>query len=322
VSLAEGSKNLVETESQIEKRAAGATKITEADIKGKIVETAWRLKKEGYSPSTISTYPKFLRLLVRHGANLYDPESVKEVIAEREAWGTTSKIMAIAAYTFFASINEIRWQPPKYKQTRKLPFIPLESEIDALIARSGKKIAALLQLLKETGMRIGEAYKLNWIDIDLANNTVTVNEPEKNGNARMLKTSNKLSAMLNALPRKGQRVFEGTCYSSLESNFHNVRKRTAEVLKNPRLLSIHFHTLRHWKATMEYHKTKDILYVKRILGHERIENTLLYTQLVTFESDEYHSAIAETMDEAKKLVEAGFEYVCTHEGAMLFRKRK
>ena len=159
-------------------------------------------------------------------------------------------------------------------------------------------------------------------DIDLANNTVTVNEPEKNGNARMLRTSNKLSAMLNALPRKGQRVFEGTCYSSLESNFHNVRKRAAEILKNPRLLSIHFHTLRHWKATMEYHKTKDILYVKRILGHERIENTLLYTQLVTFESDEYHSAVAETIDDAEKLIEAGFEYVCTHEGAMLFRKRK
>jgi hypothetical protein len=54
----------------------------------------------------------------------------------------------------------------------------------------------------------------------------------------------------------------------------------------------------------------------------RIENTLLYTQLVTFESDEYHSAVAETIDDAEKLIEAGFEYVCIHEGTMLFRKRK
>lgn len=81
-------------------------------------------------------------------------------------------------------------------------------------------------------------------------------------------------------------------------------------------------TFWHWHATMEYYKTKDILYVMRRLGHKRIENTLLYTQLVQFESDDYHSAVAENVDEAKKLIEAGFEYVCTYESQMLFRKRK
>jgi hypothetical protein len=30
---------------------------------------------------------------------------------------------------------------------------------------------------------------------------------------------------------------------------------------------------------MEYHRTKDILYVKQLLGHKRIENTLIYVQL-------------------------------------------
>lgn len=58
------------------------------------------------------------------------------------------------------------------------------------------------------------------------------------------------------------------------------------------------------------------------LGHRRIENTLVYTQLIQFEGDNYHSAVAEDIEEAKKLVEAGFEYVCTHESHMLSRKRK
>jgi len=105
-------------------------------------------------------------------------------------------------------------------------------------------------------------------------------------------------------------------------NFCLQRKRAAAKLQNPRLLRIKFHTLRHWKATTEYHKTKDILHVMKLLGHRRIENTLIYTQLVDFETDDYHSATAETIDEAKKLIEAGFEYVCTHESYMLFRKRK
>jgi len=40
---------------------------------------------------------------------------------------------------------------------RKIPFIPTETEIDHLIAGCGRKTATLLQLLKETGIRIGEA---------------------------------------------------------------------------------------------------------------------------------------------------------------------
>jgi len=73
---------------------------------------------------------------------------------------------------------------------------------------------------------------------------------------------------------------------------------------------------------MEYHKTKDIRHVMKRLGHKRIENTLLYTQLVQFESDEYHSATAENLNDAKKLIEAGFEYVTTYQDTMLFKKRK
>lgn len=98
--------------------------------------------------------------------------------------------------------------------------------------------------------------------------------------------------------------------------------KMSEKLGNPRLLRIHFHTLRHWKATMEYHRTKDILYVMKLLGHKSIANTLIYTQLVEFEGDEYHSAIANNVEEAQKLIEAGFEYVCSHRDEMLFRKRK
>jgi hypothetical protein len=79
---------------------------------------------------------------------------------------------------------------------------------------------------------------------------------------------------------------------------------------------------RHWKAIMEFHKTRNILHVMKMLGHRNIQNTLLYTQLISFESDEYHSATATTVQEAQKLVEAGFEYVCDFNDTKLFRKRK
>jgi hypothetical protein len=74
---------------------------------------------------------------------------------------------------------------------------------------------------------------------------------------------------------------------------------------------------------MEYHKTKDIIHVMELLGHRDIKTTMIYTHLIHFESDEFHSATAKTAEEAKNLVESGFEYVCTTpEEVMLFRKRK
>jgi hypothetical protein len=49
---------------------------------------------------------------------------------------------------------------------------------------------------------------------------------------------------------------------------------------------------------------------------------LVNAQLVESEGDEYHSAIASGAEEARKLLEVGFEYICTHKDEMLFRKRK
>ena len=96
----------------------------------------------------------------------------------------------------------------------------------------------------------------------------------------------------------------------------------AHKLQNPRLKEITVHTFRHWKATTEYAKTKDLLHVMKLLGHKDIKTILIYTQLIPFESDEFHSATAKTIDKAGQLAEAGFEYVCTYNDVLLFRKRK
>ena len=158
--------------------------------------------------------------------------------------------------------------------------------------------------------------------MDLERKTVAVNHPEKHGRARILKISDKLAAMIKRLPKKNIKVFGNVTASSTCSTYYNQRRRAAAKLENPRLLQITFHTIRHWKATIEYQRTKDILHVMKLLGHRSIQNTLIYTQLVNFESDQYHSATAEATEEAEELIEAGFGYVCTHNHIMLFRKRK
>ncbi len=76
---------------------------------------------------------------------------------------------------------------------------------------------------------------------------------------------------------------------------------------------------------MEYHRTKDILYVMKVLGHKNIKNTLIYTQLLPIqEEDSYVSKVATNVNEARDLVETGFEYVTGEytDGRKIFRKRK
>jgi integrase len=129
--------------------------------------------------------------------------------------------------------------------------------------------------------------------------------------------------MLNSLPKNSERIFGSSSLRTIRRLFQKQRKRIAQKVGNPRLLNITFHTLRHWKATMEYYKTKDILYVMKVLGHKNIKNTLIYTQLISFPGeDEFICKAAKTVDEAKQLIEAGFEYVCDIEDVKLFRKRK
>jgi len=74
---------------------------------------------------------------------------------------------------------------------------------------------------------------------------------------------------------------------------------------------------------MEYHRTKDILYIKELLGHKSLKNTLVYTHLVSFEEENaYIIKVASTIDEFTSLLESGFEYVSEFEGKKVLRKRK
>jgi len=292
----------------------------------KILEHAWWLKKNGRSDSTITSRVKLLKLMVKRGANLYDPESVKEVIA-KQTWSNGRKNNASDAYSGFLRMVGGKWEAPFYKKVRKLPFIPKETEIDQLIAGCSQKVGTFLQTLKETGARRGEIWTLKWDDVDFESKVVNIT-PEKGSNPRVIHLSNKLLEMLSRLPKiYGDRVFS-TPKMNIEYfaiNLYRQRRKLANKIGNPRLIRIHFHTLRYWKGTMLYHQTKDMYYVMLQLGHRNIQNTLLYVQLedALFQGEsEYISKIAKTEQEICTLIEAGFEYITEFQGSKIFKKRK
>jgi len=325
VALTRGAKNLAEVETRKQEKPTREGTTETADVKGKLVDFLWHLKKQGRADDTIRTRKYMLGTLVKFGANLFNPESVRDTIARYPKWNLRSKNIAVQCYSSFLEFLGLKWNPPKYRPAEKLPFIPLEKELDTLMHSSGKNLGAFLQGLKDTGADPGELAGLKWVDINIQSKTVSINRPVKGHNARILKVSDEFLRRINGLQKRN----DGKVFNNARIMFRNLyqqRRRIAHEYGNPRLLEITFRTFRHWKGTMEYHKTHDAYHVKKILGHKRLQSTEIYINLeqAVFkeESDEFYVKAVKTLDEACKLIEVGFEYVTDMEGYKVFRKRK
>jgi len=281
-----------------------------------------RVKGRRLAESTIESKTKIVKQLMKR-TNLWDKEEVREHI-ETSNWTNIRKNIVLYAYQDWCSYKGFEFLVEKYPEERKLPYIPTEQQIDQLISAQSNLYAPLLQLAKETGWRPSELAGLTPDDFNLNQQVVTLNEPTKNSLPRQTKMSNKLTAMIKPLLLKTpehDRIWKAKP-RNMESNFLRVRNKVAEKFGDPNIKKITLKTFRHYKATMEYHRTKDILHVMNVLGHKNIKNTLVYTHLVNFESDEWICKVATTIQEAQGLIEEDFEYVATFEGKMLFRKRK
>jgi hypothetical protein len=141
----------------------------------------------------------------------------------------------------------------------------------------------------------------------------------------MWRVTSTLIEMLNGLPRKNQRIFSGKA-RSMETTLKGVRKRLAKDPQNPRFLQIHFPTLRHWKATMLYHQTKDPHYVQHFLGHKSLKSTEIYiniehTLFKAGTNDQYTVKVAEKPDEIKNPARSKLR-VCVPERRIDFPEEK
>lgn len=248
---------------------------TEQDITNFLLQQ----RKDGRADETIRTRVQALTQMAKT-CDLNNPEAIKEYLANSK-WSNKTKTKVIDSYSAYLRFKQIKWNQPKYLTVQKLPFIPTEQEIDQLIASCGKLTATVLQTLKETGMRIGELTQLKPIDIDTERKVVSVT-PEKGSNPRILPISDKLIAMINNLTRDPRATYDTVFQphkDTLRGYLCNQRKAIAQKLNNPRLAKIGFHTLRHWKGTMEYHKIRDIMHVKTVLGHKSVTSTMIYINL-------------------------------------------
>jgi len=283
------------------------------------------LKKNNYADSTIKSVRKSLEKLARY-CNLNKPDEVKTFLATFDGSNDYKRILA-NNYDLYVKYYGLKWEKPKYHQTAKMPKIPLESQIDSLIAFTSRKLATAISISKDTGLRPIELTRLKLKDINLANGAVYP-QTAKHGSPKVLKLSNKTLNLLNEYLATKDLNNEDNLFGKWNSDeygkrFRGARNNLAKKLGDKSIKTIRLYDLRHFFATMLYQKTRDILFVKQQMGHKKIENTLKYTQLLQFEKDDnYTCKVAQNVEQATELIENGFEYVTEMDGLKLFRKRK
>ena len=135
------------------------------------------MQKQGYSKPTMKARITRMKTLLRRGANLLDPESVKKVITLQKTWCDGTKANVVDDYSCFLEKEGLTWNPPRYKRQETIPFIPSESELNMLIGATGKKLSTFLQGLKETGADPGELSAITSIDVNKESRTYNFKPP-------------------------------------------------------------------------------------------------------------------------------------------------
>lgn len=196
------------------------------------------------------------------------------------------------------------------KQTRTLPKILTEDEINVLISTAqkqggaeGLRLVALLEILYATGLRVSELVGLPMAAIGTENQFITVEG--KGGRDRIAPLSEPaqvaLKTYLDVRNRfvTSDRVDNQSKWlfpSRTSESGHLTRQRFAQLLKelsrNAGIDSgkVSPHVLRHAFATHLLRHGADLRSVQKMLGHADIATTQIYTQIV---NDQMQKAVDE-----------------------------
>ena len=105
------------------------------------------------------------------------------------------------AYNYYALVNNIIWDRPKYKWEQNKPRIPSEELLNKIILSCGWKCTVVFTILKDTDAMPKELSEVSLRDIDFDRETITI-RGRKGHASRTIKLKPNVFAMLRGYPAK------------------------------------------------------------------------------------------------------------------------
>jgi integrase len=274
----------------------------------------------------VQTHAYRLEHIARH-ADLNNPATVETFIAGKVANNYKDKLSG--SYLLYCQYYKIEWTKPSYEKQQKMPRLPTEEQLNKFIAKAGNTLSLKLSLSKETGIRPIELHALKVKDLDTERNTINI-ATAKGGAPRVLPISKNLKDRLQIYIIKNNRNLNDTIFRSnarkYGNDFRDMRNRLAKRENDPLIKTVRLYDFRHFYGTMMYHKYQSIVETAALMGHRNVQTTMTYMhldRLIQLQTEDgFVCKTAQTIEESKKLIESGFDYVTEQDGIKLYRKRK
>lgn len=250
------------------------------------------LKSRRYSYNTINSYTDALKSFFafhheKKTEDLTEDDLIafnnEFILANHYSFSYQNQVIN-AIKLFFGKILKAKLDPEiihRPKREKKIPNVLSKEEVSAILkATSNIKHKAMLSLIYSCGLRRSEL--LNLLKTDIHSDRMVVIIRQAKGNKdRFVPLSEKILTLLRTYyssfrPKKW--LFEGQFggrYS--EKSLANVLVRAVENAGIKKPVSLHW--LRHSFATHLMEKGTDINLIQKLLGHNSIKTTQLYTHV-------------------------------------------
>ncbi len=257
------------------------------------------LKEKGHSTSTIVAYGKdieqlvsFLAELQKHDVHSVSKEDIEAFLAKMNKDGYTPKsisrkINSTRTFYRFLKINEyVTDDPsllvahPKYQLAPPRILTPTEYRALRDAARNDARMSAIIELLLQTGIRIGELTSLKLSDIQKeslhvpsmekhAERTVPLNKRAQEALKRYLDVRPKATENHLFITKSGKPFLIRNIRTSVERYFRLAEIKHAKV-----------NDLRHTFVAHHLKHGASIILLSKILGHKRLSTTERYLEYV------------------------------------------
>lgn len=257
------------------------------------------LKEKGHSTSTIVAYGKdieqlvtFLNELQKHSVHEVSKEDIEAFLAKMNNDGYTPKsisrkINSTRTFYRFLKINEyVTDDPsllvahPKYQLAPPRILTPTEYRALRDAARNDARMSAIIELLLQTGIRIGELTSLKLPDIQKdslhipamekhAERIVPLNKRAQEALKRYLDIRPKATENHLFITKSGKPFLIRNIRTSVERYF-----RLAEI-KNAKV-----NDLRHTFVAHHLKHGASLVLLSKMLGHKRLSTTERYLEYV------------------------------------------
>ncbi len=258
-----------------------------------------------YSKSTIKSYlyhvNKMLEYVKKPAIDIVESDIKSYILnmADSEKFAVSSMNIAINAIKFFLSEilnkNFLMISVKRPRKDKKLPVVLNFDEVNRIITVTENfKHKLLLMIIYSGGLRVGEAVRLKYEDIDFERKTVRITS----GKGRKDRYTIISKAALERLKLYMEPLQDGRwIFPGADSGRHlSIRsaEKIFEIALNRAAIkkTASVHSLRHSFATHLLESGVDIRYIQRLLGHANIKTTEIYTHV----SSKYMESIVSPLD--------------------------